>query len=141
MRIATFCFAVTIIITTLPFTTAQTYIPSEILDDYWAFHGYPIQLGGIIGANQFEKGDNVTLRVSLVNAGGRINFESTKVADTPMKKALSTAEARLEWNVGNATGITGTLRSTSDLVEVKSGDQVIDSLAMTRKSEDPMEFV
>ena len=141
MRIATFCFVVTIIITTLPFTTAQTYIPSEILDDYWAFYGYPILEAGIIGANQFEKGDNVTLRVSLVNAGGRINFESTKVADTPMKKALSTAEARLEWDVGNATGITGTLRSTSDLVEVKSGDQVIDSLAMTRKSEDPMEFV
>ncbi len=95
MRIATFCFAVTIIITTLPFTTAQTYIPSEILDDYWAFYGYPLLEAGIIGANQFEKGDNVTLRVSLVNAGGRINFESTKVADTPMKKALSTAEASI----------------------------------------------
>ncbi len=141
MRMATISFAVTIILATLPFITAQTYIPSPILDDYWDFNGYPILEAGIIGANHFERGDNVTLRVQLANAGGRINYESTKVADTPMKKALSAAEAALEWNVGNASGITGTLRSTSDFIEVKSGDSLIRHLAMAKKPEDPMEFV
>lgn len=134
------------VLMTLSFVTAQEYIagdyiPSGLLDDYWAFYGAPFLDAKIIGANHFERGDNVTLSVQLVNAGGRINYESTKIVTTPMEKALAVAEAAMEWDVGHALGITGTLRSTSDLIEVKSGDQVIKELRMTTKSDDPMKFV
>ena len=146
MRRATIWVTVTMVLMTLSFVTAQEYIagdyiPSGLLDDYWAFYGAPFLDAKIIGANHFERGDNVTLSVQLVNAGGRINYESTKIVTTPMEKALAVAEAAMEWDVGHALGITGTLRSTSDLIEVKSGDQVIKELRMTTKSDDPMKFV
>jgi len=145
LRRATIYFAVIIILATFPITNSKEYIvgdyvPSDLLDDYWAFYGAPFLDAKIIGSNYFERGDNVTLFVSLTNAGGRINYESTKIVATPLQKALAVAEAAMEWDVGNALGITGTLRSTSDLIEVKSGDQVIDSLKAIEKS-DPMEFV
>lgn len=145
LRKATIYFAV-MILTTLPSLTAQEYvvgdyIPSGLLDDYWAFYGAPYLDAKIIGANQYERGDNVTLFVQLVNAGGRINYESTKIAGTPMEKALSVAEAAMEWDVGHALGITGTLRSSSDMIEVMSGGQVLDNLRALNKSENPMEFV
>lgn len=145
MRRATIYFAVTIFLTTLPFVTAQEYIvgeyiPSGLLDDYWAFYGAPLLDAKIIGANYFERGDSVTLFVQLVNAGGRINYESTKIVNTPLEKALSVAEAAMEWEVGKALGITGSLRSTSDMIEVKSGAQMLDSLKMMKKSDNPMQF-
>lgn len=145
MQRAAIYFAVIIILATFPIINSKEYIvgdyvPSDLLDDYWAFYGAPFLDAKIIGTNHLERGDNVTLFVSLTNSGGRINYESTKIVATPLQKALAVAEAAMEWDVGNALGITATLRSTSDLIEVKSADQVIDSLKSIEKS-DPMEFV
>jgi hypothetical protein len=123
-----------------PAWAADNYIPSVSLDNYWTTFGSPQLDASLAGTNEFERGDTVTLYVDITNYGRIMGFKADKKADTLMEKTLADRELDYERERTTALGITGTLRSESDLIEVKSGDQVIEALRSGEKAEDPMEF-
>ncbi len=123
-----------------PAWAADNYIPSVSLDNYWTTFGSPQLDASLAGTNEFERGDTVTLYVDLTNYGRIMGFEADKKADTKMEQMLADRELDYERERTAALGITGTLRSKSALIEVKSGDQVIEALRSGEKAKDPMEF-
>jgi len=123
-----------------PVGASDNYIPSVSLDNYWTTFGSPQLDASLAGTNEFERGETVTLYVELTNYGRIMGFDADKKADTRMEQTLADRELDYEREKTTALGITGTLRSTSDLIEVKSGDQVIEALRSGDRSEDPMEF-
>ena len=118
----------------------DNYIPSVSLDNYWTAFGSPQLDASLAGTNEFERGDTVDLYVELANYGRIMGFEADKKADTKMEQMLADRELDYERERTTALGITGTLRSATDLIEVKSGDQVIEALRSGDKSKDPMKF-
>jgi len=118
----------------------ENYIPSVSLDNYWTTFGSPQLDASLAGTNEFERGDTVDLYVELTNYGRIMGFEADKKADTKMEQTLADREVDYEREKTTALGITGTLRSSTDLIEVKSGDQVIEALRSGEKSKDPMTF-
>ncbi len=123
-----------------PVWAADNYIPSVSLDNYWTAFGSPQLDATLAGTNEFERGDTVTLYIDLTNYGRVMGFDADKKADTLMEKTLADRELDYEREKTTALGITGTLRSATDLIEVKSGDQVIEALRSGEKAKDPMEF-
>ena len=124
----------------IPAGASDNYIPSVSLDNYWTTFGSPQLDASLAGTNEFERGETVELYVELTNYGRIMGFEADKKADTKMEQALADRELDYEREKTTALGITGTLRSTTDLIEVKSGDQVIEALRSGEKSRDPMKF-
>ena len=118
----------------------DNYIPSVSLDNYWIVSGSPQLDASLAGTREFERGDTVTLYLDITNYGRIMGFDADKKADTKMEKALADRELDYEWERTTALGITGTLQSNTNLIEVKSGDQVIEALRSGEKSKDPMEF-
>lgn len=123
-----------------PTVAAENYIPSVSLDNYWTTYGSPQLDASLVGTSEFERGDTVYLYVELTNYGRIMGFDADKKADTRMEQELADRELDYEREKTTAVGITGTLRSTSDLIEVKSGDQVIEALRSGEMSKDPMTF-
>jgi hypothetical protein len=123
-----------------PAGASDNYIPSVSLDNYWTTFGSPQLDASLAGTNEFERGETVDLYVDLTNYGRIMGFDADKKADTKMEQALADREFDYERERTTALGITGTLRSTTDIIEVKSGDQVIEALRSGEKSKDPMKF-
>ncbi len=141
MRIMIITLALAIALALAPPSGAQgNYIPSVSLDNYWTTFGSPQLDASLAGTNEFERGDTVTLYVDITNYGRIMGFKADKKADTLMEQMLADRELDYERERTTALGITGTLRSESDLIEVKSGDRVIEALRSGEKAEDPMEF-
>lgn len=123
-----------------PAQAADTYIPSVSLDNYWIMHGGPQLSASLAGTDEFSRGDTVTLYVNLANYGKVMGFEEDKMANNPTEWALANQEQQLESARTNAIGITATLLSDNPLIEVKSGDQVVESLRAGAKTEEPLKF-
>lgn len=120
----------------------DTYIPSVSLDNYWNMHGSPELSASLAGTNEFERGDTVTLFIELTNFGRIMGFEADRTpdSDNPKELALADAELNYEREKTTALGITGTLISTNPLVEVTSGDQVVEALRSGARTEEPIKF-
>jgi len=123
----------------MPAEAQDNYIPSVSLDNYWDAFGSPQLDASLAGTNEFERGDTVDLYVGLTNYGRIMGFDADKKADTRMEQELAAREFDFEEERTTALGITGTLRSETDLIEVKSGDQVVESLRSGERS-NPMIF-
>ncbi|MGC9514172.1 COG1361 S-layer family protein [Methanocrinis sp.] len=123
-----------------PAGASENYIPSVSLDNYWTAFGSPQLDASLAGTNEFKRGDTVTLYVDLTNYGRIMGFKADKKADTLMEQALADREFDYERERTTALGIIGTLLSSSGLIEVKSGDQLIEALRSGEKSRDPMKF-
>ncbi|MHC1630878.1 MAG: COG1361 S-layer family protein [Methanotrichaceae archaeon] len=122
------------------YVAENNYIPSVSLDNYWNSFGSPQLDASLAGTNEFDRGDTVDLYVELTNYGRIMGFDADKKADTEMERALSDREFDYERERTTALGITGTLRSTTDQIEIKSGDQLVESLRSGERSRDPMIF-
>lgn len=135
------CLALMVILTLPMLTGAQdNYIPSVSLDNYWTSFGSPQIDASLAGTNEFDRGDTVDVYVTLTNYGRIMGFDADKKADTRMEQELASREFDFERERTTALGITATLRSTNDLIEVKSGDQIIEALRSGDRSKDPMTF-
>jgi len=118
----------------------DNYIPSVSGDNYWIMHGSPNITATISGTNEFERGDTVTLYVDLINYGRFMGFEKDKNPDSPLDMALAEKEQELEQAKTTAIGIKANMVSGSDQIEVKSGDQVVESLKSGDKTNNPLKF-
>lgn len=119
----------------------NTYIPFELGgDNYYTMQGGPALSASISGTDEFERGDTVTLYVDLTNYGRMLGFKEDQMPGNPKEYALANAELQEEYKKTTALGITATLVSQNSQIEVKSGDQVIESLRSGDKVDSPLKF-
>ncbi len=123
-----------------PEQAANTYIPAASLDNYWTAYGGPQLSASISGTNEFSRGDTVTVYIDLTNYGKIMGFEQDEIANTPTEFALANQEQQLEAERTTALGIKATLISDDPTIEVKSGDQVVQSLKTGDKTQSPLKY-
>ena len=137
-----FAMAMALMLTLLATGQAQNaYIPYELGgDNYYTMYGGPDISASVSGTNEFERGDTVTLYVDLTNYGRIIGFKEDQTPQDPKEFALAAAELQKEYSKPTALGVTASLASVSQQIEIKSGDQVIESLKSGDKTEQPLKF-
>jgi hypothetical protein len=119
----------------------NTYIPYELGgDNYYTMYGSPDISASISGTDEFERGDTVSLNVDLTNYGRILGFKEDLTPDDPKEYALAGAELEEEYKKPTALGISAYLRSDNPQIEIKSGDQVIQSLKSGDKTQSPLKF-
>ena len=137
-----FAIAMAIMLTLLATGQAQnTYIPYELGgDNYYTMYGSPDISASVSGTNEFERGDTVTLYLDLTNYGRIIGFKEDLTPQNPKEFALASAELQEEYKKPTALGITASLSSEGRQIDVKSGDQVVQSLKSGDKTQAPLKF-
>ncbi len=131
---------------TLPTTAAEsaqaysTYIPITGGQNYYNFYGGPEIDASVSGNDMFNRGDTVTLLVSLANYGRVTGFQQDKTPTTPTEYALANAEQQEEGKITNAINIKATLISNTTQIEVQSGDQVVQSLMAGQTATSPLRY-
>jgi hypothetical protein len=119
----------------------NTYIPYALGgDNYYTMYGSPDISASISGTDEFERGDTVTIYVDLTNFGRIIGFKDDQLPQNPKEHALANAELQEEYKKPTALGITATLVSNNPQIEIKSGDQVVQSLKSGDKTQSPLKF-
>ncbi len=119
----------------------NTYIPYELGgDNYYTMYGSPDISASISGTDEFERGDTVTLYMDLTNYGRIIGFKEDQTPQNPKEFALANAELQEEYKKPTALGITASLSSEDQQIDVKSGDQVVQSLKPGDKTQSPLKF-
>jgi hypothetical protein len=109
-------------------------------DNYYNFYGGPSLSASVSGTDEFDRGDTVTLNVDLTNFGRITGFKQDMVPNSATEYALANAEQQEEAKITTALGIMGTLISNTSQIEVKSGDQVVQSLRAGDKTINPLKF-
>ena len=137
-----FAIAMAIMFTLLATASAQnTYIPYELGgDNYYTMYGSPDISASVSGTDEFERGDTVSLYVDLTNYGRILGFKEDLTPQDPKEFALASAELQEEYKKPTALGITANLVSGNPEIEIKSGDQVVESLKSGDKTKSPLKF-
>ena len=137
-----YAIALACMLTLLAICNAQsTYIPYELGgDNYYTMYGGPDISASISGTDEFERGDTVTVYVDLTNYGRILGFKEDQTPQNPKEFALANAELQEEYKKSTALGITASLHSDSQQIDVKSGDQVVQSLKSGDKTQQPLKF-
>jgi hypothetical protein len=119
----------------------NTYIPFELGgDNYYTMYGSPDVSASVSGTNEFERGDTVSLYVDLTNYGRILGFKEDLTPHDPKEFALASAELQEEYKKPKALGIIANLHSANPEIEIKSGDQVVQSLKSGDKTQSPLKF-
>ncbi|VVB72346.1 Uncharacterised protein [uncultured archaeon] len=119
----------------------NTYIPYELGgDNYYTMYGGPDISASVSGTDEFERGDTVALYLDLTNYGRIIGFKEDLTPQNPKEFALASAELQEEYKKPTALGITASLDSDNQQIEVKSGDQVVQSLKSGDRTMAPLKF-
>ena len=137
-----YAIALACMLTLLATAHAQnTYIPFELGgDNYYTMYGGPSISASVSGTDEFERGDTVTLYVDLTNYGRILGFDEDQTPQNPKEFALANAELQEEYKKPTALGITASLSSNNQQIDVKSGDQVVQSLKSGDKTQAPLKF-
>jgi hypothetical protein len=119
----------------------NTYIPFELGgDNYYTMYGSPRISASVDGTDEFQRGDTVSLYVDLTNYGRILGFNEDQTPQNPKEFALANSELQEEYKKTTALGITASLNSNNPEIDVKSGDQVVQSLKSGDKTESPLKF-
>ena len=137
-----YAIAMALMLTLLATCQAQnTYIPYELGgDNYYTMYGSPDISASISGTDEFERGDTVTLYVDLTNYGRILGFKEDQTPQNPKEFALAASELQKEYSKPTALGISASITSASPQIDVKSGDQVVQSLKSGDKIQSPLKF-
>ena len=119
----------------------NTYIPFELGgDNYYTMYGGPNISASVAGTNEFQRGDTVSLYVDLTNYGRTLGFKEDQTPQNPKEFALANSELQEEYKKTTALGITASLNSNNPEIDVKSGDQLVQSLKSGDKTQSPLKF-
>jgi hypothetical protein len=137
-----FAIALAVMFTLLATGQAQnTYIPYELGgDNYYTMYGSPDISASVSGTDEFERGDTVILYVDLTNYGRIIGFKEDQTPQDPKEFALANVELQEEYKKPTALGVTASLSSEDQQIDIKSGDQVVESLKSGDKTQMPLKF-
>ncbi len=97
--------------------------------NFYDVHGLPNLTASIVGDEKFDRGDEVTLPIDLINRGVVLGFESDRMPDDDEEIDLASMELGYELQQVNAIGITAMLVAPEGSpIEVKSGPQQAGSI-------------
>jgi hypothetical protein len=126
------------------YNTPQTYnVPRsfEFSKNYYNVYGSPDIKATIIGSNEFERGQTVTLLIDLINKGELLGFESENTPSTQDEIYAAQTEVKLEGKIVDAIGISASLSADPESpVEVKSISQQVGSIKSGQNSLSPVKF-
>ncbi|MDD4580551.1 MAG: hypothetical protein PHF80_07745 [Methanothrix sp.] len=119
----------------------NAYVPLELGgDNYYSMYGGPNISASVSGTDEFERGDTVSLYVDLTNYGRILGFKEDLTPEDPKEYALAAAELQEEYKKPTALAIAATLASSDPQIEIKSGDQIVQSLKSGDKTKSPLIF-
>lgn len=126
------------------FTAANADLPDffNFDDNYYNVYGGPDVTATLVGDNEFERGDSVTLNLDLMNKGLITGFESEedkKFLDK-LEQKLQSTEMSYEAQRTTAIGIVAVLTSLDPDVDVMSGPQEAGTLVSGQQTESPVQF-
>ena len=97
--------------------------------NFYDVYGKPNLTAAIVGDAEFDRGDEVTLTIDLINRGVVLGFESDRMPDDDEEIDLAKMELGYELQQVNAIGITAMLIAPEEIpIEVKSGPQQAGSI-------------
>ena len=126
------------------YDTLSAYSVSQSFDfgeNYYNVDGSPDISATIIGSNQFDRGQTITLNIDLMNNGKLLGFENDRTPDNADEIYGAQTEMKLESAVVDATGIVASLSADpGSPIEVKSVSQKIGSIKSGQNSVSPAKF-
>lgn len=126
------------------YDTPDTYSISQSFDlgmNFYNVYGSPDLSATIVGSNEFDRGQTVTLNVDLVNKGKLLGFKSIRTPDDRDEIFAAKTEMKLESSVVDAIGIMASLSADPDSpIEVQSVSQQIGSIRSGQNSLAPAKF-
>ncbi len=126
------------------YDTLSVYSVSQSFDfgeNYYNVDGSPDISATIIGSNEFDRGQTITLNIDLMNNGKLLGFENDRTPEDADEIFGAQTEMKLESAVVDATGIVASLSADpGSPIEVKSVSQKIGSIKGGQNSVSPAEF-
>ncbi|HEX7575674.1 MAG TPA: hypothetical protein VF360_04785 [Candidatus Methanoperedens sp.] len=126
------------------YSTPQTYnMPRsfEFSKNYYNVYGSPDLNATIIGSNEFERGQTVTLLIDLMNKGEFLGFDTENTPSTQDDIYAAQTEIKLEDKIVDAIGISASLTADPESpIEVKSISQQVGSIRSGQNSLAPVKF-
>lgn len=120
------------------YTASQSF---DFGDNYYNVYGNPDISATIIGSNEFDRGQTVTLNLDLMNKGKLLGFKNDRTPDGADEIYAAQIEMKLESSVVDATGIVASLSADpGSPIEVKSVSQEIGSIKGGQNSLSPAKF-
>jgi len=122
----------------------QTYnVPRsfEFSKNYYNVYGSPDLEATIIGSNEFERGQTVTLLIDLMNRGKFLGFETENTPSLDNEIYAARTEIKLEDKIVDAIGISASLSADpGSPIEVKSVSQQVGSIRSGQNAQSPVKF-
>lgn len=126
------------------YDTPQTYnVPRsfEFSKNYYNVYGSPDIQATIVGSNEFERGQTVTLLVDLMNKGEFLGFDTENTPSLDNEIFAAKTEIKLEDKIVDAIGISASLSADpGSPIEVKSISQQVGSIRSGQNSLSPVKF-
>jgi hypothetical protein len=119
------------------------YVPQsfDFAKHYYNSYGSPDINATIVGSNEFERGQTVTLNIDLMNRGKFLGFESDRTPYGLDEIYAAQTEVKLESKIVDATGIIASLSAyPGSPIEVKSVSQQVGSIRSGQNALAPIKF-
>ena len=136
-----------ILISCVPASSAVSPAPEGFSfgENYYTVYGNPNLSASLVGDNLFDRGEEVTLNINLMNKGVITSFRSDNDfalndADTDLNKKLEQTEMQYESMQTTAIGIVASLVSQHPEIRIKSGPQEAGTLATGEKLESTLKY-
>ena len=121
--------------THMPHTATAAGLPDKLSPgftfskNFYDVYGTPNLIASIVGDEKFDRGDEVTLPIDLINRGVVLGYESDRMPDDDEEIKLAKMELGYELQQVNAIGITAMLVAPEESpIDVKSGPQQAGSI-------------
>jgi len=124
-------------------TPSTYYVPQsfEFAKNFYNSYGSPDITATIIGSNEFEREQTVTLNIDLMNRGKFLGFESDRTPSGADEIYAAKTEVKLEGKIVDASGIVASLSAGQDSpIEVKSVSQQVGSIRSGQNALTPVKF-
>jgi hypothetical protein len=113
----------------------------EFAKNYYNVYGSPDINATIIGSNEFERGQTVTLNIDLMNRGKLLGFEADRTPSGADEIFSAQTEVKLESKIVDATGIVAFLSAeANNPIEVKSVSQQVGSIKSEQNALSTVKF-
>ena len=126
------------------YDTPQTYnVPRsfEFSKNYYNVYGSPDIQATIVGSNEFERGQTVTVLIDLMNRGKFLGFDTDNTPSLDNEIYAAKTEIKLEDKIVDAIGISASLSADpGSPIEVKSVSQQVGSIRSGQNSLAPVKF-
>ena len=124
-------------------TPGTYYVPQsfDFAKNFYNSYGSPDITATIIGSNEFERGEVVTLNIDLMNRGKFLGFESDRTPSGADEIYAAKTEVKLEGKIVDAAGIVASLSAgAGSPIDVKSVSQQAGSIRSGQNALTPLKF-